>query len=155
MVFLGGIASVLAATSAMPASPVMTDLTLVTNAGVHHRLRVEVARTEEERLRGLMDRTALAEESGMLFVYPQAQSIRAGFWMYRTRFPLDIAFLDRHGTILAIRNMQPCASLESGRCPSYHSSSPYAFALEVNGGYFAHHGIAAGDRAQFHLPVSE
>lgn len=131
--------------------PAQTSLRFVTASGVPP-LKVELALSEADRLQGLMERQALDENTGMLFVYPQPQPVSAAFWMYRTRIPLDLAYLDRRGTILAIYTMPPCASKEPLRCASYHSPVPYLFALEVNGGYFLKHGITVGDRAEFALP---
>jgi uncharacterized membrane protein (UPF0127 family) len=109
-------------------------------------LSVEVARTPEQRAYGLMERERLAEDAGMLFTYPALQSSTSGFWMYRTRIPLDIAFLGADGEILSIQSMQPCASADPWQCPGYVAGVPYRSALEVNRGFFTSHGIEPGDR---------
>lgn len=109
-------------------------------------LRVEIAATGASRLRGLMDRPHLPADAGMLFVYPGPRPGDAGFWMYRTRIPLDVAFLDADGRILAIQGMEPCASPLALRCPAYAPGVPYHAALEANRGFFARNGIAVGDR---------
>jgi uncharacterized membrane protein (UPF0127 family) len=111
--------------------------------GVAHTLTVEIARTPEERRRGLMDRESLAAQQGMLFVFANDRPANSGFWMYRTLIPLDIAYLNAAGTIVAIRNMTPCPA-GSSNCPTYEPGTKYRYALEVNGGYFAARGIAAG-----------
>lgn len=105
-------------------------------------LSLELARTPEEQRLGLMERTQLGERAGMLFVYTQTQPADAGFWMYRTRIPLDIAFLDSTGVVRAIRAMEPCAERDGDRCPDYAPGVPYRFALEMNAGFFAQRGIA-------------
>ncbi|CAM3433511.1 DUF192 domain-containing protein [Halomonas lysinitropha] len=109
------------------------------------RLEVEVARTIAERSRGLMERDHLAEQSGMLFLYDRPQSSRNGFWMYRTRIPLDIAFIDEAGHIAEIHRMTPCKAAQAGECPVTRPSVPYRAALEVNAGAFEAMGVAAGD----------
>lgn len=109
-----------------------------------HRLEVELARTAAERRRGLMDRDHLAEDGGMLFLYDGPQSAQAGFWMYRTRIPLDIAFLDAEGIVVALHTMQPCASSNPYDCPVTVAGADYHAALEVNAGYFKAHGIEEG-----------
>lgn len=109
-------------------------------------LRAEVAATDADRSRGLMGRAHLGADAGMLFVYPERQAASAGFWMYRTRIPLDIAFLDAEGRILAIRAMEPCDSSVSLNCPTYAPGVPYWAALEVNRGFFVRNGIGVGDR---------
>lgn len=119
-------------------------LTLHGEAGPQ-RLTVEVARSMAERGRGLMEREHLAPDAGMLFLYDRTQPSRNGFWMYRTRIPLDIAFIDETGRILEIHRMAPCASEAAGNCPVTRPSAPYRAALEVNAGYFEARGIVSGD----------
>jgi len=109
------------------------------------RLEVEVARTIPERSRGLMERDDLKERTGMLFLYDRRQSSRNGFWMYRTRIPLDIAFIDEAGRIAEIHRMTPCTASQAGECPVTRPSVPYRAALEVNAGAFEAMGVAAGD----------
>ena len=104
----------------------------------------EVARTGEQRTMGLMERRSLADTAGMLFLYETDQAPNAGFWMFRTRIPLDIAFADSTGVIVAIRTMAPCEARLAAGCPGYEPGHPYRSALEVNAGFFARHGIAAG-----------
>ena len=110
-----------------------------------HRLDVEVARTSAQRQRGLMGRESLPANHGMLFMYPREQSGRNGFWMFQTLIPLDIAFINSEGTIVAIKTMQPCGSSSPSDCRSYTPDVPYVAALEVNAGYFAKRGIRMGD----------
>lgn len=113
--------------------------------GGPHRLEVEVAETASQRQRGLMGRESLLEVSGMLFRFVSEQSANNAFWMYRTLIPLDIAFIDSDGRIVAINTMQPCESSSPSDCPSYPAGAAYYSALEVNGGYFAERGIKVGD----------
>lgn len=109
------------------------------------QLEVELASTPTERSRGLMERDQLAEQSGMLFLYERLQSARNGFWMYRTRIPLDIAFIDEAGRIAEIHRMEPCTASRPGECPVTRPAEPYRAALEVNAGAFEALGISAGD----------
>jgi uncharacterized membrane protein (UPF0127 family) len=92
-----------------------------------------------------MERRQLGDNAGMLFVYDSIQPGDAGFWMYRTRIPLDIAFLDSAGVVRAVRSMTPCPTTIAQGCPAYTPDVPYRFALEVNAGFFARHEIAIGD----------
>lgn len=112
--------------------------------GERHALQVELARTAAERRQGLMDRDSLAPDAGMLFVYQYPQSPQSGFWMYRTRIPLDIAFIDDQGRIAALYTMQPCASRNPSDCPATMAGVTYHTVLEVNAGYFEEYGIAEG-----------
>ncbi|MFW6200946.1 MAG: DUF192 domain-containing protein [Gemmatimonadota bacterium] len=109
-------------------------------------LTVEVAETDEQRGYGLMERTSLPEDHGMIFRYGSPQPPDAGFYMYRTRIPLDIAFVDGDGRIVAIERMEPCESPYPASCPRYAPGEPYTAALEVNAGYFEARGIEVGDR---------
>jgi len=108
-------------------------------------LRVELAVKPEQKSMGLMERRHLAEDAGMLFVYDSTQPPEAGFWMYRTRIPLDIAFADSAGVIRSIRSMAPCPTDLPQACPNYRPDVPYLYALEVNAGYFDRHRIVVGN----------
>jgi uncharacterized membrane protein (UPF0127 family) len=110
------------------------------------RLFVELARTNAEKTMGLMERARLADTAGMLFIYDAMQPANAGFWMFRTKIPLDIAFVDSAGVIKSIRNMVPCTTATAVNCPTYEPGVPYRAALEVNAGFFARRRVAIGDR---------
>lgn len=109
-------------------------------------LGVEIAETETQRQRGLMQRTSLAPDSGMIFLFQQDQKPDDVFWMYNTLIPLSIAFLDAEGVIGSIHNMEPCTSPYPQYCPNYAAGVPFRAALEVNRGYFEEHQIGVGDR---------
>lgn len=102
------------------------------------RLEVEVADTPETRTRGLMFRENLPENGGMLFVFPESR--RRSFWMKNTLVPLSIAYIREDWVILEIYEMEP-QSLEA-----VPSRNPARYALEVNQGFFAEHGIEPGSR---------
>ena len=70
--------------------------------------------------------------------------------MYRTRIPLDIAFLVSAGVIRAVRSMTPCPTTIAQGCPTYAPNVPYRYALEVNAGFFARHGITSGHSLLVH-----
>jgi len=109
-------------------------------------LTVELAETPEQRAMGLMERPVLPADGGMLFLYSEVQPESSGFWMFRTRFPLDIAFVDSLGGIRSIHTMTPCPSSLAQGCPTYPAGAPYVAALEVNAGYFARRQLRVGDR---------
>lgn len=134
-----------AAAASLALAPDTTRLRIVSGADTLV-LRVEVASTEEERAAGLMELRFLPADAGMLFWYDQPQPESAAFWMFRTRIPLDIAFVDSTGTIRAIRGMDPCTSPYPEWCPRYPAGVPFHAALEVNRGWFAWHGVRVGDR---------
>lgn len=105
-----------------------------------------VAERDDQRAYGLMERVQLDDDAGMVFLYSREQPAENGFWMWRTRIALDIAFFDADGGIVAILSMDPCPHADPRGCPSYPPGVPYHGALEVNRGTFARHGITTGDR---------
>jgi len=110
-----------------------------TESGADTRVQVEIADTENEREVGLMCRTALAPDAGMLFVF--ADITRDPFWMKDTLIPLSIAFIDNGGHIVGLFDMAVAADPENGPFPTYGPKNQYRYALEVNQGFFAQHGI--------------
>lgn len=108
-------------------------------------IKAEVAATEDQQRLGLMERKQLADGAGMLFTYDSVQDSLAAFWMFRTRIPLDIAFVDSAGRIASIQHMVPCESPNAAVCPKYPAGARFTKALEVPAGYFARHGIEVGD----------
>lgn len=103
------------------------------------KMQVEVADSPQEWAKGLMYRKSLPENQGMLFVFPRPR--RASFWMQNTFVPLSIAFLNREGKILEIRDMQPL-----DETPIMSWSDDVWFALEANQGWFEKKSIQAGER---------
>jgi uncharacterized membrane protein (UPF0127 family) len=106
------------------------------------RIGVSLADSDEERQKGLMDVTALPNDTGMAFVWDE--STTGTFWMKDTLIPLSIAFVDADGLIVTIRDMQPCPA---DPCPTYGAASPYVLAVEANLGFFDQNDIRIGDRA--------
>jgi uncharacterized membrane protein (UPF0127 family) len=117
-------------------------VTIHTSSREEVRVRVEIADNAFERARGLMFRTALAENRGMLFDFEVEQKL--SFTMKYTRIPLSIAFIDSEGRIVDIQNMKPL----DDDPPHYVSAKPAQYALEVNQGFFEEHGVKVGDRAE-------
>ena len=115
-----------------------------TARGERVEVQVEIADEEAEQQRGLMQRTALAEEAGMLFVFRGERPL--SFWMKDTLIPLSIAYIDGDGGIVDIQDMQPLDE------SSHPSAAPAQYALEVNQGFFEERGVQVGDEAD--LPVS-
>ena len=100
-------------------------------------VEVEIADDEAEQRRGLMERTELAENAGMLFVFDREAP--RSFWMRNTLIPLSIAYIAADGRIVDIQDMQPLDET------SHPSAEPAQYALEVNQGFFAERGIEVGD----------
>jgi uncharacterized membrane protein (UPF0127 family) len=114
------------------------DLILERAEGGEVAIRVEIARTDEDRATGLMHRKKLPDGEGMLFVFDRDRLL--SFWMKDTLIPLSIAFIGYNGRLLEIRDMQPrdLSSIQSGRAARY--------ALEAPQGWFDRVGLKAGDR---------
>jgi hypothetical protein len=124
-----------------PGDPPQSALvTFSTATGDRTTFGVEIADTEDERAQGLMGRTELGADSGMLFAYDEASS--GSYWMKDTLIPLSIAFWGADGIIHTIREMEPCTS---GTCRTYAAREPYVYALEMNAGWFDRNGIEVGD----------
>jgi uncharacterized membrane protein (UPF0127 family) len=105
-------------------------------------VRVEVARKEEERRRGLMFRTHLEDDAGMLFLFERPQHLT--FWMHNTEIPLDMIFIEPSMRILGIvENTEP----RTDASRSVPGDSQYV--LEVNAGFSRRHGLASGTALRF------
>ena len=129
-----------------PIVPLDSGVAVIRTSSDSFAVSVEIAETPDQTEIGLMERDALPPEEGMIFLLGEERDGSAGFWMYRTRIPLDIAYLDRDGRIVAIRSMDPCASPHPEGCGQYPPGVPYWSALEVNRGYFSSRGIDIGAR---------
>ncbi len=111
------------------------------------KLRVEVARTEDEKARGLMFRDKLGADEGMLFVYEEEEFLT--FWMKNTPLPLSIAFIDQKGRIVDIQDMEPFS------LRTHTSARPARYALEMNRNWFQKNGINVGDVAKMSLSLEK
>jgi uncharacterized membrane protein (UPF0127 family) len=104
-------------------------------------IKVEVARTPEERAVGLMGRKQLGKEEGMFFVFEEEGY--HSFWMKDTFVPLSLAFINREGRIIRIVDMEPLT------LTSHPPPKPILYALEMNQGWFSKNGIQVGDVVRF------
>jgi hypothetical protein len=118
------------------------------------RFQLEVARDPSTQFRGLGGRTAIDPHGGMLFVFPSPRA--TAFVMRDCPIPIDIAFLDAEGRVIAIHEMQsepPRGADEStgayeSRLRQYPSSLPALFAIETAGGRLRQLGVHGGDRIE-------
>jgi uncharacterized membrane protein (UPF0127 family) len=107
------------------------------------KLKVEVARSDEQRARGLMYRTSLPEGTGMLFVFPREMPL--GFWMKNTLIPLTIGYFDKRRVLSETLDMDPpLGPVRDEQLPRYQSKAPGLYALEVPRGWFAAKKIKPG-----------
>ena len=105
------------------------------------RFSVEFATDDASREHGLMMRTTLAPDHGMLFVFsyqaPQA------FWMKNTLIPLDILYFDTDRRLVSTQlNVPPC---KADPCPVYPSNAPTRYVLELSAGTVNRIGVKVGD----------
>lgn len=101
-----------------------------------HRIEAELAATPESRQVGMMQRTIMPPQRGMLFVFPETD--KHCMWMRNTLLPLSVAFLDEKGRIINVEDMQP--RTESNHC----AAKPARYALEMNLGWFKTRGLGQG-----------
>jgi len=124
-------------TTAVAAPDESTTLAITSSDGTRTEVQVEIADERAEQQRGLMERTELAENAGMLFVFDR--DAPRSFWMRNTLIPLSIAYIASDGRIVDIQDMQPLDET------SHPSAEPAQYALEVNQGFFAERGIEVGN----------
>lgn len=127
-----------------PARPPKLALGTVTFEGARGAVKVEIARDDADRQRGLMYRRKMADDAGMIFVFEERRNHT--FWMHDTCIPLDMLFIDGDGTIVGIEENVPTmddSTFEVG-CPS-------RYVLEVNAGWTRRHGVEAGQSVKMEL----
>ncbi|MDW8436472.1 MAG: DUF192 domain-containing protein [Chloroherpetonaceae bacterium] len=112
-------------------------------------IMVEIADDDYKRQMGLMFRDSLEANSGMLFIFPEPK--KQSFWMKNCRFPIDIAYIDASRKITDIISMTPPESpfVPDDSLPTYPSSVPVPYALEVPKGWFEARGIRVGASVKF------
>jgi uncharacterized protein len=148
-----GVASKPAATSTATTPPITTTpaptvtdqaqtLPLTLLATINQtKLKVAVAETPMQQQMGLMFRTSLADDEGMLFTFTPARPV--AFWMKHTLIPLDMLYI-RSGIVREIQaNVPPC---QADPCPSYPSKTLIDQVIEIRGGQAEKLGIKVGDR---------
>lgn len=108
------------------------------------KIEIEAAIKPEERMQGLMYRTHMDEDKGMIFLFDHMEM--QSFWMKNTVISLDIIFIDDKGVINTIHKKTMPYSEKS--LPSKQKSQ---FVVEVNGGFCDRHGIKEGDLIEYKL----
>lgn len=106
-----------------------------------HRFSVELATDNASRQHGLMMRTTLAADHGMLFAFPAIGP--QAFWMKNTLIPLDILYFDEQKRLVSVQqDVPPC---KADPCPVYPSAAPAIYVLELPAGTSQRMGFKAGD----------
>lgn len=114
-------------------------LSIVTKEGARHDFKIELALTPQEQAHGLMNRTEMAKDAGMLFFFNDFKD--RSFWMKNTLIPLDMIFIDEEGVIVKVHD-----SAIPNDLTSIKSGAPARAVLELNGGVAKTLGIKAGDQ---------
>jgi uncharacterized protein len=104
-------------------------------------LKVEIADTPSSHQNGLMYRTKLKDDGGMLFVFKRPQNL--SFWGMNTYIPLDIAFVSEDNTIVKISHISPMDTKNFVISEEYCNR-----AIEANYGYFDRNKIKVGDKIE-------
>lgn len=111
---------------------------------------VEIARDEHAREQGLMYRTELADNHGMLFSFPDTEP--RTFWMKNTLIPLDMIFLDENKKVVSITSYaNPCEDASGVTCARYQSGLPAKYVLELKAGQSKVKQILVGSQAYWIL----
>jgi uncharacterized membrane protein (UPF0127 family) len=105
-------------------------------------IAIEIAATDSARTRGLMQRTSLPTNSGMLFIFEQEEP--QGFWMANTPLALDLFFVDADSQIVKVAKYTRPLSPET-----VASEAPAQYVIEVPAGFADAHGIIESDRVRW------
>ncbi|MEC4673270.1 MAG: DUF192 domain-containing protein [Nitrospirota bacterium] len=110
----------------------------------------EIADTTEKRSRGLMFRTSMAPDRGMLFTFSEPGKLI--FWMKNTKMKLDMLWLDKKGTIVHIEQEVPICERRDNLCPRYRSTISANYVLELKNGQTKKLELQKGNRLTIQLP---
>lgn len=124
------------------AKPIFEKIVITGNKIKPHVFEVEVVGNDEDRARGLMNRTSLPANQGMLFLFKE--NAEAAFWMKNTLIPLDMIFINANGTI---RSIHPMAEPNSRKI--IKSGGPVTAGLEIKGGEAQKRGLKPGDMVHY------
>jgi uncharacterized membrane protein (UPF0127 family) len=119
------------------------DVTLPGGELIH----AELASTQAQVQKGLMFRTSLAPDRGMLFLFSKEDSLK--FWMFQTLIPLDIIWMDPDKKIVEMSADTPPCKTEAAQCPEYGGSQPSLFVLELPAGSVAKYHLRTGQTIRF------
>jgi uncharacterized protein len=138
----GGIGCTAGATQAASAADLNQVQLCIRSKAKLHSFIIEVAETSQQQSKGLMFRTELPDNKGMLFPFVEVRM--ASFWMKNTVIPLDIIFIRSDGIIENIaENTVPYSTIP------VESTAPVTAVLELRGGLTAEMGIVAGDMIEW------
>ena len=133
---------------------VIFSITIIRNSSTNSKICinqscfiVDLAKTSQEHARGLMFRESLAENQGMLFIYPESQL--HSFWMKNTLMPLDIIWINNNQVVYIYENATPCNT--SNECNLITPVQKANQVLEINSGKVKELNINIGDKVSLSL----
>lgn len=132
----------------MSASPTPTQAS--PTVGINGKsISVEIAKTPEDRKKGLSERSSLDTNAGMLFVFDDENTTQT-FWMKGMFIPLDIIWIDNGKIIRIDKNVAaPAANTPDNKIKTYSAGRPVDYVLEVNAGFSDSNSIKVGDSVSF------
>jgi uncharacterized protein len=111
-------------------------------------VQAEVLMRSNDMMRGMMFRTSLAEDRGLLFVHSRPG--KYSYWMHNVKVPLDIIWMDKERRIVEISpKTPPCTADDPTKCPQYGGTVDSQFVLELAGGMAAKYGLSIGQVLDF------
>ena len=112
----------------------------------------ELAITPDQRSTGLMFRTRLAPNRGMLFTFPEPGYWV--FWMKNTKMALDIIWLDEKGNIVSIEHTAPICTRKDNLCPRYRPTNTAVAVLELGAGQAKKLNLSVGNKLKIEMPMN-
>lgn len=111
-------------------------------------IKVESMASKQDMMRGMMFRTSLAPDRGMLFTHGSPGNYT--YWMFQVQIPLDILWLDDRRRVVEISaNTPPCPNGPASNCPAYGGKQTALYVVELGAGVAAKHGVKLGDTLRF------
>jgi uncharacterized membrane protein (UPF0127 family) len=137
-------AGTLALAALAGAAPAVAPLTLPSGKV----LQAEVMVSDEDRAMGLMFRSSLPLDRGMVFVFETADF--HGIWMKNCKFPIDIVWLDEERRVVHVAEAVPPCRAEP--CPVYNPMRRASYVIELNAGQARREKAVVGATVRFDLP---
>ena len=118
-----------------------SETLVITSSSGKTEISTEIALTPADQEMGLMYRTSIGDNAGMLFIYPHPQTIT--MWMHNTYVALDMVFMSHDGAVTRIvANAEPLSD------KVISSGGPATAVLELKGGTAQRIGLNPGDHIE-------
>jgi uncharacterized protein len=146
------LATIAAAALFSPGSEAVEAKMPIGKIGANNTVKLEVAQTEQEIERGLMYRTSLPEDQGMVFIFSPPRPVN--FWMAHCFISLDMLFIKNGKIIKIFENVPPCHAQNERDCPTYPAGAGIEVSevVELAAGYSKRHNVKVGDPVSFDMP---